>query len=294
MSSESGRYTKYIGQETEVVLSTDAEGREWHTIGSKAFLSCKTVERLVLPPTISVVEDWAFAHMKNLKEIVMPAREIRFGRQVFLGCDGLQRVLLYSVKESADYVETDTLEDIFEIDRLWASMFRFFPQERLEHPELVTTEEGRRKWLYLYDEALELWLQKPDDDGFVPAFIGWFDVEDVDDQKHGYILQKRKDKLKLCFQRLLCTAVLQEGLETYLQRVIAGYTDLCMETFMENPTYGRDIRYYKIWQQCGGLTNPIAEKLLSNLPWEEPEIRAYLLQLLQQNCKDDFFAGLEL
>ncbi len=293
MSSEASRYTKYIGQEAEVVLTANEENA-WHTIGSKAFLSCKTVERLVLPPTISAVEDWAFAHMKNLKEIVMPAREIDFGRQVFLGCDRLQRVLFYLVNDFTDCTEICTLGDVFEFDRLWASMFRFFPQESMEHPELVTTEEGRRKWLELYDEALETWLKRPDDDGFVPAFIGWFDVEDVDDQKHGYIFQKRKDKLKLCFQRLLCSELSTGQLKACLEHVITGYTDLCKDIFMENPSYGRDIRYYKIWQQSGGLTRPVAEHLLSNLPWEEPEIRAYLLQLLQEDRKEDFFTQLEL
>ena len=180
------------------------------------------------------------------------------------------------------------------MDHLWASMFRFFPQKSLEHPEYVTTAEGCRKWLKLYDEALINWLQKPDDDGFVPAFIGWFDVEDVDDQKQGYIFQKGKDKLALSFQRLLCSELSTKQLEIYLKNVIVRYTDLCMEIFMENPTYGRDIRYYKVWQQTGGLTSPIVEELLSKLPWEEPEIRVYLLKLLQQNCKEDFFTGLEL
>lgn len=293
MSSESGRYTKYIGQETEVFLTADEE-KVWHTIGSKAFLSCKTVERLVLPPTISAVEDWAFAHMKNLKEIAIPAREIRFGRQVFLGCDGLQRVLIYSVKDSASYTETNISEDISGMDGLWASMFRFFPQEKLEQPELVTTKDGCKRWLKMYDEALELWLQKPDDDGFVPAFIGWFDVEDVDDQKQGYILQKRKDKLVLSFERLCCKEPPQKQIKAFLQSVIARYADLCMEIFIENPIYGRNIQYYKVWQQSGGLTHSVAEKLLSNLPWEEPEIRVYLLQLLQEGCKEDFFVGLEL
>jgi len=294
MNRELGRYTKYKGMDTDVVLSVDAENNALHTIGSKAFLSCKAVERLVLPPTVKVVEDWAFAHMKNLKEIVLPAGEISFGRQVFLGCDGLKRVLFYTVKNSLDYAETYILGELSGIGELWASMFRFFPQERLEHPELVTDKEGCKTWLELYDEALELWLQKPDDDGFVPAFIGWFDVEDVDDQKQGYILQKCKNKLALAFQRLCCSEPSTENLDESLKSVIVRYTDLCTEIFMENPEYGRDIQHYKIWQQSGGLTCSVAEYLLSNLPWEEPEIRAYLLQLLQQNNKEDFFAGLEL
>ena len=40
------------------------------------------------------MEDWAFAHTKGLKDIIFPAKEILFGKKVFLGCDGLQRVFL--------------------------------------------------------------------------------------------------------------------------------------------------------------------------------------------------------
>ena len=248
----------------------------------------------MVPPGIITVEDWAFAHMKNLRELVLPAREIRFGRQVFLGCDALEKIVFYSEKDWPDVLQTDPLEGTSGMEELWASMFRFFPQEGLEHPEFVTSQEGLAKWLKLYDEALELWLKKSDEDGFVPAFIGWFDVEDVDDQKQGYVLQKRKDKLALCFRRLLCKETSSEQLMTCLYDIITRYTELCMELFVENPAYGRDIQHYKIWQQAEGLTCQVAEKLLTDLPWEEPEIRAYLLQILQQDRKEDFFAGLEL
>lgn len=284
------RYEKYTGQESEVYLSAVSEGKSLTVIGSKAFLSCKTIERLVLPSTIESVEDWGFAHMKNLREIVMPARTVHFGKQVFLGCDSLRRVVLYSVNDTA---ETAVLQELTGLDKLRASMFRFFPQEALEQLEDFEGEQGQRDWLARYDEALEDFLCKPDDCGFEPAFIGWFDVEDVDDQRQGYIVKRRKDKIALVFQRLTCGETPRERLLGCLHSVIVRHSELVKELLTENPEYGRDIRYYKIWQQAGGLECSVAETLLGSLPWEEPEIRVFLMELLQAD-KADFFEELEL
>lgn len=292
MNLNKTRYEKYTGRESRVSLPADVEGESLAVIGSKAFLSCKTVEQLVLPAGIEAVEDWGFAHMKNLEEIVLPARQIRFGRQVFLGCESLNRVVLYSVKKSKGNAEIHILGELAGLDKLRASMFRFFPQESLEQLEDFTHEAGQRQWLAKYDAALEIFLRKPDDVGFEPAFIGWFDVEDVDDQKQGYILNRRKDKIGLVLQRLTCGEEPEELLRDYLYGVVLKYSEHVKELLMEHPEYGRDIRYYKIWKQSGGLERSEAEYLLINLPWEEPEIRAYLME--QLTSQEDFFSLLEL
>lgn len=293
MREQMGRYDKYIGKETEVKLPFCVEDNPLEVIGSKAFLSCKTVERLVLPPTVEIVEDWAFAHMKNLTEIVLPAREIHFGKQVFLGCEGLKKVTLYSVKNMEENVEIDVLEELPGLDSLRASMFCFFPQEALQKTDEMVEEQGQRQWLCRYDEALESYLRKPDDTGFVPAFIGWFDVEDVDDQRQGYILNCQRDKVKLVFQRMTCGEMPERSLQEYFYSIILKHSEHVMELFLQDSEYGRDIRNYKIWQQAGGLERSEVEILLTKLPWEEPEIRAYLMEQLQ--CEEgDFFTQLEL
>lgn len=76
------------------MLPGEIAGKPVTVIGGKAFLSCRQVESLKLPDTLERVEDWAFAHTKGLKDIIFPAKEILFGKKVFLGCDGLQRVFL--------------------------------------------------------------------------------------------------------------------------------------------------------------------------------------------------------
>ncbi len=292
MSDNIGRYDRYTGQESEVSLTEITEDNVLKIIGSKAFLSCKTVERLILPPTIETIEDWGFAHMRNLREIWMPSRTIQFGKQVFLGCGNLQRVVLYCVQDQDRIKERIPLKEIDGLDKLRASMFRFFPQELLERLELFEDEKGQRQWLLEYDEALESYLHKPDDTGFEPAFIGWFDVEDVDDQRQRYILNAQIDKLMLIFQRLLCTVEPKEPLKKYLHSLILKHSELMKDFLISRPECGRDIRYYKIWHRAGGL-QPVAEELLAKLPYEEPEIRAFLMELLKPS-EEDFFRQLEL
>ncbi len=283
------RYEKYEGQEPEVILTSGSGGRPLAIIASKAFLSCKSIERLVLPDSLEAVEDWGFAHMKNLREIVLPAKDIQFGKQVFLGCEKLERVEL----RDAELEDTGGVPGIPEF---LASMFRYFPQERLEDIALAGDRRGQMRWLAAYDDALESFLKRPDDTGFEPAFIGWFDVEDVDDQRADYILQHRKNKIRIVFQRLLYDTALQEGLRIFLQSILVRHTFLVQELFIEDEEhYGRDIRYYKIWHRAGGLTRKMAGRLLKKLPREEPEIRAYLMRVqMEQEQTEDFFAELEL
>ena len=291
-----GRFEKYTGQETEVILPQSISGKPLAVIASKAFLSCKSIERLVLPESLELVEDWGFAHMKNLREIVMPMKKIGFGRQVFLGCDSLERVSLYPAAGAGEGKELPGL------DLLRASMFRFLPQES---PESMMSGaiEGQKGWPTEYDEALKNYLHRSEDSGFEPAFIGWFDVEDVDDQKEKYILQTKKDKLRLAFQRLLVERMnepegslrVSDALREQLSGIIVLYSELVEDWLCRDNVCGTDIRYYRIWQQTGGLGQGTIDRLLDRLPWEEPEIRAFLMEeKWKQERGENFFEGLSL
>lgn len=322
--SQDVRFEKYTGQEKEVRLPETVEGLPLTVIGAKAFLSCKSVEHLVLPRTIRAVEDWGFAHMKQLKEIVLPAEEVAFGRKVFLGCDCLKRVCLSGVNK----------EEFYEgIPYFLAAAFRFFPEETLQslrtagmeetlHPNLpdgygdsILQElsdgygenilqdlhlagdvQGQWKWLAVYDMALSAFIRRNDDDGFEPAFIGWFDVEDVDDQRQEYIGRRREDKVLLVFLRLLYQKALQEDTEAVLKQYLRDNSAFIAELFLRNKTCGRDIRYYKIWKMSGGFRREYAQRLMDALSEEEPEIRSYLLesQLEEMPSGDSFFQELEL
>jgi len=299
--SELYRFEKYTGQETEVQLPDEMDGKPLGIIGCKAFLSCKTVEKLYLPKTLEAVEDWGFAHMKNLQELILPAKKLVFGKQVFLGCECLRRVRLYTegvadVKRNASH----NAESYEGMPYFFATMCRFFPEEKLLNPAFAGDLQGQWKWLADYDEALISFIRRPHDAGFVPAFIGWFDVEDVDDQKARYMMNQRKEKIRLAFQRLQYGRSLQKEHAKVLHGFLLRESELVEVLILERSEGGKDalgqeLSHYKIWQQSGGLDRQRAEMLLQRLPEEAPEIRGYLLNMQLENVeKVDFFGELEL
>lgn len=310
---ESGfRFEKYRGQEKEVYLPEEMKGKPLSTIGMKAFLSCKSVERLVLPATLERVEDWGFAHMKNLQEIVLPAKEITFGKKVFLGCEKLQRVILSGVPVGTLYegipyflptafrlFEEETMQSLQTTGLVDAGMMAEYPNDILQNLQIAGDPEGQWRWLFIYDKALEAYLRRKDDEGFVPAFIGWFDVEDVDDQRQGYIQKIKESKLWLVFQRLLYSKGLAESTERFLNQYLRENTsflvEILTEQYLRRKEFHTDIRVYKIWKASGGLTGEYAGRLMAIVPEEEPEIKSYLLECrLEDAGGDSFFTGLDL
>lgn len=285
-SDESSRFEKYRGQETVVTLVSQSDN-PIKTIGTKAFLSCKTIEKLVLPDTLEAVEDWGFAHMKNLREIVLPAKEISFGKKVFLGCDNLEKVCLLRRSSGTLYEG---------MPYFLASMFRYFPEKHLVHLRTAGDDCGQWIWLTDYDEALLRYIAMPHDYDFEPAFIGWFDVEDVDDQKEHFVRQQRKNKVYLVFRRLNYAERLSEYHRESLQDFLLGEKQLVEQLFLDaDESLGKGVRDYHIWKQVGALDKNCADRLLAVIPEEEPEIRGYLLKIQLEHVENnDFFQELDL
>lgn len=287
------RYEKYEENNRYVELPREADGAPLTIIGAKAFLSCRNVESLILPDSLESVEDWAFAHMKGLKELWIPAKKIVFGRKVFLGCGGLERVILTCRKMP--------LQGQYEgIPYFLASVFRLALHDikkELTDLSLAGDAEGQWQWLAFYDEALAVYLMRADDYDFLPAFIGWFDVEDVDDQKAGYIAEQIKKKIELVFQRL----IYGEGITKQAEKLFGEYLaekvpEQTLELLCEiRPGYGRSVKYFQIWQRLGGFKRYSPGFLLEQLEDADPEVRSFLLECqLEETAEGDFFGSLEL
>ena len=287
------RYEKFEQNNMCVLLPREILGEPLTVVGAKAFLSCRQVEKLVLPDTLEQVEDWAFAHMKGLKEITFPAKEILFGRKVFLGCDELRKVTLAR--------EGDTLQGQYEgMPYFLASVFRLALeriQKRLSDLRLAGDEEGQWQWLGLYDEALSVYLMQADDYDFEPAFIGWFDVEDVDDQRTGYIAEQKRKKIALVFQRMAYSERMSEQTEKLFgEYLLKNVPEQVLELMRDADSgYGRYVKYFQVWRRIGGFELYSPKFLLGELEDADPEVRSFLLECeLEEAAGEDFFGGLEL
>lgn len=278
------KLVKYEGNARNVVLPNDVDGKPLSVIGAKAFLSCREVERLVLPDGIKRIEDWAFAHMKKLQEIVMPAKQIVFGKKVFLGCHNLKQV---NFSGAAGIYEG--------IPYFLASMVVFMEEHAVE-PELAGDLQGQWDWLKEYDRALLQFLEREDSYGFEPAFIGWFDIEDVDDQQAGFVRERQKSKIALGLQRMLYGERLEKETEEKTSAYLLKAWKLALEMLTDIETmYSRDVRYFKIWQRIGGFKVLSRQELLERLPSAEPEIRAFLMECeSDEDFISEYFDDLEL
>ncbi|MBE5852601.1 MAG: leucine-rich repeat domain-containing protein [Lachnospiraceae bacterium] len=270
------KYEKYDGGYQVVDLSH----MPITEIGAKAFLSCKTVEKIVLPASLEQLGDWAFSHAKNLREIVFPLKDIHLGKQVFLGCDSLEKISFSDGKENR-------IEE--EICYFMASYLRYFDNPRLLAFENLQTEQ--QKWLENYDNALLECLEKPLDADFKPVFIGWFDVEDIDSQLERHVKTTENRRLVLVLQRLeyetFLTDKMRQELQNYLQKKEAQMINLFLDNMQK---YGGNMKYYTLWYRSKGLTGEVAAKLLEANLLSDAEIRAYLLKIqLETADTTDFF-----
>lgn len=86
--------SKYTGFSDAVFIpGTNKEGKTVTAIGSSAF-SAKPLSSIIIPDTVTVIGDSAFAYCNSLTEIELPASVTTLGKQVFDYCENLERVSL--------------------------------------------------------------------------------------------------------------------------------------------------------------------------------------------------------
>lgn len=282
---------RYDGGETNITVPAIANAMPVTKIGTKAFLSCKSVIHLILPETIEEIGDWAFAHMKNLKTLTLPARSITLGKHVFLDCMNLSQIQIqpdHSMNPGLPY--------------FLASSVTLLKKPSLCCPERAGDAKQHDRWMADYDAALLQFLSSPDDSGFEPVFLGWFSVEDLDSQTQKFVVQRQREKTSLVFQRLLYPYLLTDAARKILYEYLTAH--MPQGTLAKEHTipfqmlcneYRDDIRYLKIISDTGYITAQTLPLLQENLQNAVPEIIGFLLRC-QENFTDfeDFFTGLSL
>jgi len=291
-------YKKYNGNSRYVTIparemSLSQEVSEpYTTIGVKAFLSHKEIEQLILPDSITTIEDWAFAHMQQLKELVLPANPIHFGRKVFLDCNQLRRIQI-----RPDHSSNPGLPLFL------ADLVTVFSNTDLLNPVLAASESTHAAWMQEYDRLLTHFLKENDEAGFEPVFYGWFNDEDPDStQRPTYILTQRAHKVRMTFTRLryplflspTCREILQAYMRDHMPwgckaREHTAVWDLLPEYYAE------EVCYYQLLQEADALPPEKIPEILAHLPQASPEVIAWLLRYREQSgCISDFFDNFTL
>lgn len=274
-------YEKYEGQDLEVEIKNTDRENVFQKIGDKAFLSNKSVRRLVLPDTVETIGNWAFAHMQQLTTLVVPARALTLGKQCFLDCPNL----------SAVYVSEDTSENPGTPFFL-ATTVGSLQESTLFAPDRIGNGQNHERYMQEYDEAVIRFVESDDEKGFEPFFLGWFNDEDTDSvQKPRYIQKRRREKMELTMLRLRYPMYLSEEngrtLTAYLEK---HFDDVFWEMLPEK--YGKEVVYMEILDKAGLLTAENRRKMVEYLAPGEPEVVAYLLR--REGSEEDVFSGFDL
>lgn len=274
------------------VIPSTIDALPYTKIDDKAFLSNKAIHELVLPDTIESIGSWAFAHMQNLEKITVPSVDMALGKQVFLDCPRLKCV----------HVLQDTSRNPG-LPYFLAHTVTILDTENLFTPKSAACHDTHPKWMAAYDEVLLKYVSSPDEEGFEPVFYGWFNDEDAEAQLPAYIETRRRNKVALVFTRLLYPLYLSDSVKRQLQGYLSAhmpdgklYTQhIMVYDCLKTDGYGEDIRYIKILEDSGILTETQITRLLSYLQPGNPEVIAYLLRLQESlHMHEDAFSKFDL
>lgn len=252
-------------------------------IGKKAFLGDKSFREAELPETISQIGEWAFASCGRLEKIWIPRKEIRLGRGIFKGCMRLCRIF-FTGKENRESSER--------LSGLLAMAPVMLEAEYLLSP----MEAGEDAWIDRLDARLVTLLEKPDREGYSRQVL--CGEEDLMASLELYLQERKKQKARLCYHRLLndygLSAELRERLSSYLRENTRGCGDAASwRVLLEE--HGGEKEYYQIFAEAGCITEENFQELLEDMGERFAEMKAWMIRYHAKNPESaDFFAGFSL
>lgn len=248
----------------------------------KAFLSSKLLKEVWLPKGLKEIGDWAFAYCSALESVWIPKEEFAIGKDIFKDCSALKQICPLGA-------DTD-------IEKQVGRLLGIVPV-RLEADYLFTpAKAGEEKWLQRFDDKLREFLALPDEDGFTKmVYCG---EEDIVANVEYYLAERRREKARLCFLRLINDVGLDGEFAGELCAYLAGRTKGCAsqaawEVVFEE--HGNEQAYYDIFTKAGCLTEENYDEVLQHMGEDYPEMKGFLMRYKSQNMEQaDFFDALSL
>ncbi|MCR5501972.1 MAG: leucine-rich repeat domain-containing protein [Lachnospiraceae bacterium] len=235
----------------------DLSGREdLFAVGKKAFLNCRSLQKVILPGTVLGIGDWAFSKCRSLRSVRIDKKADGsiFGKGVFEGCDMLERIRFSDMDEGAS--------------ALYAATANRMNNEHL----LRAKDPGERFWYEKWDLSLLSLLRSDDaESSDRVALCGEEDISFdgvgmVDGEMPGetddYVKKIGIGKCRLCYLRLRYPENLAPGIrETigdYLrERAFGTEKDRAWEALKED--FDRNTDHMRIYLD---VIRPDREKLL--------------------------------
>ncbi|MBR4732471.1 MAG: leucine-rich repeat protein [Lachnospiraceae bacterium] len=263
-------------------------------IGKKAFLSKKYLRSLIMPKSIEMVEDWAFAYCDSLREVRFPGADVQFGKAVFMECPALRCISFPMEKtEEAGGMPDGSKEGQEGIGALVAAAVTQMDASYL----LNAREAGSREWLEKWDARMLAILRAADDEGYSKQILcGEEDYESADLET--YLRNSRKKKVRLLLLRLYWPVGLDPALREQLEKYLLTHSKGCKteETWQVIRDECGDRReFYELFARLGCLTRENAPLVIAETREDCPEMKAFFLKYQADHFSQvDYFADMEL
>lgn len=283
------RITSYQGTGPQVIIPERIEECPVTEIGKKTFLGRKELKKVIVPKTVTFIEDWAFANCNQLEEVVLENENVNFGKGVFQGCKSLQKMII--LKENTQFSKVEEEQ----IGALLAATVNILDTPHLFNPVLA----GEQEWLNQWDARMLNFIKKDDHSGFtVVVLCGEEDYGSEENSLSYFLKQKRKAKVRLAFLRLKNSMGIRketrEELVTYLKEHTKGCeSEEAWEVVLEE--HGNEKSYYEILMEADCITNDNFDGFLEDLKDNYPEMKAFLMKYKEETLGyGDFFGALSL
>lgn len=273
-----------------IVIPESIDGYPVKGIERKAFLGTKGLRSVIIPGCVDEIGDWAFAQCIHLREVtILGSTSERLGRGVFEGDVRLERIS-YGGHSSEDSAV------------ILATVIRRLSAEYL----LRDTEIGSEGWYTKWDLALSGFLAQDDMEGYSDkALCGEEDISydgigSVDGEllgeNYSFVVEKNKNKCYLCLIRLMHDEFLSDKnrsvFSAYLKNHEKGKGNesawlTVKEDFRDN------LEILKLFIEVTAPDGDTITKMIEDAG-NLAEIKAYLINLRNENKTDSFFDDLEL
>ena len=228
IAGENVTITGYDGRADELKIPAFIAEKAVNKIGKKAFLSRKSLLKVILPETIEIMEEWAFAYCSSLQSVLLPKKKMEFGKGVFFHCDSLQEIR--AVKNEENAVESGgNIWAIQEAD-VENTQKHLHPWKLLgvvpvlmDAEYLLTPWEAEEAhWIEKWDARMLNILNSEDGEGYSKVVL--CGEEDLSASFEEFVEKKRQMKAQLAFIRLMNPYCLKEEIEQQLLDYVRTHT----------------------------------------------------------------------
>lgn len=277
MMEKTAVITNYNGRDVKIEIPETIEDYPVVWIGKKAFLSNKTLRKIVLPGCLAGIGDWAFAYCGNLDSVALPYHPIEMGQGVFKECGRLEQI---ENREEAERREGAGEEKGRAQDIAWLLAAAV---NQLDAFYLFDLENaGTPSWLAGWDARTRTLLHLEDSDGFSKMLLcGEEDYGSKENDLGYYLEQKRRGKVRLAMLRLMHDYGLGEELRAELKAYLLAHIKGCeteetWQVVLEE--HGDDRTYYEFLTKIGGVTEENFPGIMEDMGQRHTEMKAYLMR----------------